>query len=54
MKALCPSIGECQSREVGVGAWEHPHKSRWVSTWKPGKGTTFDMQINTQLKKEKI
>jgi hypothetical protein len=26
----CPSVGECQSRKVGVGEWvgEHPHRSR--------------------------
>jgi hypothetical protein len=26
MKALCPSVGECQGREAGVGRWvrEHP------------------------------
>ena len=25
-KAQCPSVGECQGREAGVG--EHPHRSR--------------------------
>ena len=31
MKALCPSVGECQSGEAGVGRWveEHCHRSRW-------------------------
>jgi hypothetical protein len=30
MKAQCPSVGECQDGEVGVGRWvgEHPHRSR--------------------------
>ena len=30
MKAKCPSVGECQGSEVGVGGWvrEHPHRSR--------------------------
>jgi hypothetical protein len=27
---LCPSVGECQGRESGVGGWvgEHTHRSR--------------------------
>jgi hypothetical protein len=30
VKAQCPSVGECQGGEVGVGGWvrEHPHRSR--------------------------
>jgi hypothetical protein len=30
VKAQCPSVGECQGREVGVDGWvgEHPHRSR--------------------------
>ena len=30
VKAQCPSVEECQGREVGVGGWveEHPHRSR--------------------------
>jgi len=29
VKASFPSVGECQSVEVGVGRWkEHPHRSR--------------------------
>jgi hypothetical protein len=29
VKALCPSVGECQGREAGVGGCmgEHPHRS---------------------------
>jgi hypothetical protein len=30
VKVQCPSLGECQGGEVGVGEWvgEHPHRSR--------------------------
>ena len=30
VKARCPSVGECQGGEVGVGEWvgEHPHRRR--------------------------
>jgi hypothetical protein len=30
VKAQCPSVGECQGGEVGVGEWleEHPHRRR--------------------------
>jgi hypothetical protein len=30
VKAGCPSVGECQGGELGVGGWveEHTHKSR--------------------------
>jgi hypothetical protein len=30
VKAGCPSVGECQGREAGVGGWveEHSHRSR--------------------------
>jgi hypothetical protein len=30
VKAQCPSVGECQGGEVGVGGWvgEHPHRNR--------------------------
>ena len=54
-KTQCPSVGVCQGREVGVGRWvgEHPHRSRGKDDGmedsrgqgKPGKGTTFEMQI---------
>jgi hypothetical protein len=44
-KARCPSVGECQDREVGVGGlfsrgggWD-----RGLSEGKPGKEITFEM-----------
>ena len=45
-KALCPSVGECQCGEAGVGEWvgEHPHRSRGAGTgagassWETRKG----------------
>jgi hypothetical protein len=52
VKAQCPSVGEYQDVEAGVGRWEeeHPHKSRrradgiggflWGGL---GKGLTFEM-----------
>ena len=29
VKAQCPSVGECQSREAGMGGWvgEHSHRT---------------------------
>ena len=41
VKAWCPSVGECQDREVGLGrlvSWGF-----WEG--KPGTGITFEMQI---------
>jgi hypothetical protein len=48
VKALCPSIGECQAQEVGVGGlikWEVGGGARGRGFWKekPGKGITFEM-----------
>jgi hypothetical protein len=51
VKAQCPSVGECQGREAGVGRWEgeHHHRSRegglngGFLEGKPGKGITFEM-----------
>jgi hypothetical protein len=45
-KTQCPSVGECQGREAGVGEWvrEHPHRSReredgmGISRGETGKG----------------
>ena len=45
-KARCPSIGECQDREVGVGALMSRGKEvqvRGFSEGKPGKEITFEM-----------
>jgi hypothetical protein len=30
VKAQCPSVGECQGSQMGVGGWvgKHPHRSR--------------------------
>jgi hypothetical protein len=48
VKALCPSIGECQGQEVGVGGLMSRGRGegggeREFSEQKPGKGTTFEM-----------
>jgi hypothetical protein len=55
VKALCPSVGECQGQEARVGEWvmEHPHRNRERVGWdrgfwgweveEPGKGITFEM-----------
>ena len=49
VKAQCPSVGECQGGEGGVGGWvgEHPHRRREDGISKPegkrGKGITFEM-----------
>jgi hypothetical protein len=39
LKALCPSIGECQDQEAGVGGLV----SRGRGEGKPGKGIMFEM-----------
>jgi hypothetical protein len=38
VKAQCPSVGECQDREAGMGGWvlEHPHRSRGGEGWDKG------------------
>jgi hypothetical protein len=46
--ARCPSIGECQGSEVGVGGWgstviEGKRWDRRFAEEKPGKGITFEM-----------
>jgi hypothetical protein len=54
VKALCPSIGECQGQEVGVDGLlstgvevgvgvERGDEGRGFSEGKPGKGVTFEM-----------
>ena len=44
-KAGCPSVGECQDREAGVGGLVSRGKGRGrgTSEGKPGKGITFEM-----------
>ena len=45
VKALCPSIGECQDQDwewVGWGAGREG-RDRGFSEGKPGKGITFEM-----------
>jgi hypothetical protein len=42
VKALCPSVGECQGREAGVGGAEWGG-DRGFSEGEPGKGITLEM-----------
>ena len=44
VKALCPSVGECQDREAGVGGLVSSGRRGWdrgFSKGKPGKGITL-------------
>ena len=46
VKVLCPSIGECQGQEAGVGGLvsrERSEGNRGFSEGKLGKGITFEM-----------
>jgi hypothetical protein len=48
VKALCPSVGECQGQEVGVAGlvsrgWGGGDRVRGSSEGKQGKGITFEM-----------
>ena len=46
MKVLCPSIGECQGQEVGVGGLVSSGRGggdRGFSEGKLGKGRIFEM-----------
>jgi hypothetical protein len=45
VKAVCPSIGECQGREAGVGGLVSKRQgvNREFSERKPGKGITSEM-----------
>ena len=45
VKALCPSVRECQGQEAGVGGLVSRRRaiSRGFSEGKPGNGTTFEM-----------
>ena len=42
VKALCPSVGECQGQEAHVGRMVS-RRGGGPSEGKPGKGTTFEM-----------
>jgi hypothetical protein len=57
VKALCPSIGECQDQEAREGGLGSRGREWGVSEGKPRKGITFEMQIkkisNFFLKKGK-
>jgi hypothetical protein len=45
VKVLCPSVGECQGQEVGVGGLGSRGRrgDRGFSEGKLGKGITFEM-----------
>jgi hypothetical protein len=45
MKALCPSVGECQDQEAGVCGLvsEGRREGMGVFEGKPGKGIAFEM-----------
>jgi hypothetical protein len=47
MKALCPSVGECQGQEAGVGGLVSRSRAEGIggggSEEKPGKGIVFEM-----------
>ena len=48
MKALCPSVGECQVQDAGVGGLVSSGREEGIgggcfSERKPGKGLTFEM-----------
>jgi hypothetical protein len=45
LKVLCPSIGDCQSQEAGMGGLVSRvgGRSRGLSEGKLGKGITFEM-----------
>jgi hypothetical protein len=48
VKVLCPSIGECQGQEAGVGGLGNRGSGggdRGFSKGKLGKGITFEMKI---------
>ena len=45
MKALCPSVGECQGQEEGVGGLVSRGRGEGIGDFqgKLGKGITFEM-----------
>jgi hypothetical protein len=52
VKAQCPSVGECQGQEAGVGGLMSRGGGRGFSERKPGKGITFEMKIKKISKKD--
>jgi hypothetical protein len=52
VKALCPSIGECQGQEMGVSGLMSRvgrGRGRGFSEGKPGKGITFEIYFKKNL-----
>ena len=46
VKVICPSVGECQDREAGVGGLVSRGRGEGIggfSEGKPGKAITFEM-----------
>jgi hypothetical protein len=46
VKARCPSVGECQDREAGVGGLVSSGEGRWGRGFPEGKpemGITYEM-----------
>ena len=47
MKVICPSVGECQGQEVGVGGFVSRGMGERMGgvalKGKPGKGISFEM-----------
>ena len=58
VKALCPSVGEYQGQDVGVGELvSRGSGERWgrcFSEGKPGKAITFEMKIKKISNKNKL
>jgi hypothetical protein len=53
-KVLCPSIGQCQGQEVGVGGFGSREREEGVGDFWRGKGITFEVQIKKiSIKKKK-
>jgi hypothetical protein len=53
VKALCPSIGECQDQEWEWVGWGAGGGDREFLEGKLGKGITFEMQIKKISKKKR-
>ena len=41
VKDLCPSIGECQCQEAGVGGLVIRASGEWIEGFQKGKGISF-------------